>query len=439
MSIKTLIRADSSSNIGLGHIKRDLVYATRLKEANISFACVENCVNIPYPIHELQTQNIDELIALCQKEQIHHLIIDNYQISYQDEKKLKNTLNIKLSVFDDTYERHYCDEILNHNVSADRHKYTLEPFTNVSIISPLIRDEFKSVHQRNREEKTQEVMIAMGGVDTQNLTPKIIPLCQGFKKIHVITSAINQHLDELKNIPNIILHIDTDKMAEIMNQCDLAIITPSVIVHEALYMHLPFIAIKTAKNQDDIYNYLEKNDYAVLESFHKDTLSQRIEKEMVSYPFLRFAIRKTMEGDLMDLFTLANDPLVRSASLSSSPIELETHKKWFHNAMQDPLLLLFTLLDGRANFLGQLRFDLRQEGEALISISLVSNARGFSLSEKIIRQGIKIIHKLHPHRTVLAQIKPDNIASIKSFEKAGFAYRKEKDNILHYTLGGSDG
>jgi len=435
---KTLFRADSSSSIGLGHIKRDLVYATRLKEADIAFASVDNCVDIPYPTHKLQTHDIEELIDLCQKDQIRHLIIDNYQVSYEDEKKLKDTLNIKLSVFDDTYERHYCDEILNHNVSADRQKYTLEPFTEVSIISPLIRDEFKRLPQRNREEKTQEIMIAMGGVDTQNLSPKIIPLCQDFKKIHVITSAINSHLDELKNIPNITLHVDTDKMAEIMNQCDLAIITPSVIVHEALYMHIPFIAIKTAENQDDIYSYLKENNYEVLDSFQEEKLSKLIEKEMVSYPFLRFAIRKTMEEDLMDLFTLANDPLVRSASLSSSPIGLATHKEWFQSSMQDPLLLLFTVLDGRANFLGQLRFDLRQEGEALISISLVSSSRGFSLSEKIIRQGTRIIHKLHPNRTVLAQIKPDNIASIKSFEKAGFTYRKEKNNILYYTLGASN-
>ena len=435
---KTLFRAESSSSIGLGHVKRDLVYALRLKDSEISFASVENCVDLPYPLHLLQTQDIEELIALCKNEQIQHLIIDNYQISYEDEKRLKDALDIKLSVFDDTYERHYCDEILNHNISADREKYTLEPFTKVSIISPLIREEFKRLPQRNREEKSGEVMIAMGGVDSQNLSPKIIPLCQDFKRVHVITSAINKHLEELKRIPNINLHVDTDKMAEVMNQCDLAIITPSVIVHEALYMHLPFIAIKTAENQDDIYTYLKKNSYQVLASFQEEKLSTLIEKEIASYPFLRFAIRKTMDEDLMPLFTLANDPLVRSASLSSETIKLPTHEQWFKNAMQDPLQLLFTLLDGRAKFLGQLRFDLRQEGQALISISLVPSSRGFSLSEKIIRQGTRIMERLHPNRTILAQIKTENIASIKSFEKAGFSCSKEQDNILYYTLGASD-
>lgn len=432
---KTLFRADSSASIGLGHIKRDLVYASRLHDVDIAFAILENCIDLSYPIHKLKTHNIDELIAICKKQQTEHLIIDSYSISFEDEKKLKENLNIKLSVFDDTYEKHYCDEIINHNISADRSKYILEPFTQVSIISPLIRDEFKKLTQRNRENRTQEVMIAMGGVDTQNLSPKIIPFCQDYKTIHVITSAINTHLDELKNIPNITLHIDTNKMAEIMNQCDLAIITPSVVVHEALYMNLPFIAIKTAQNQNDIYKYLKKAGYPVLETFEEDKLSQDIQKELVSHPYLPFTIRKTMDEDLIPLFTLVNDPLVRSVSFSSEVITLEAHKQWFAKAMQDTLQLMFTLLDGRANFLGQLRFDLRQDNKAIMSISLVSSSRGFSLAHKIILQGTKIIKKLHPHRTVLALIKPDNIASIKSFEKAGFELEKRKDNVLYYHLG----
>lgn len=432
---KTLFRADSSSTVGLGHIKRDLVYALRLRDVDIAFASIENCVSLPYPNHKLDSHNIGELITLCQQEKIEHLIIDNYAISYEDERKLKENLDIKLSIFDDTYEKHYCDEIINHNISADRSKYITEPFTNISIISPLIRDEFKKLAQRSRESKTHEVMIAMGGVDTQNLSPKIIPLCKDYKTIHVVTSAINAHLDELKNIPNISLHVDTDKMAEIMNQCDLAIITPSVIVHEALYMNLPFIAIKTAQNQDDIYNYLKKTGHTVLETFDEEKLSQDIQKELVSHPYLSFAIRKTMDEDLMPLFDLANDPLVRSVSLSSETITLDTHKQWFQKTMQDPLQLMFTLLDGRANFLGQLRFDLRQEGKAIISISLVSSSRGFSLAHKIIRQGIRIIKKLHPNKTVIALIKPGNIPSIKSFEKAGFELKKKEDNILYYHLG----
>jgi len=435
---KTLFRADSSPTIGLGHIKRDLVYAQRLKIADITFACFENSLELSYPTYQLKTNEVDELITLCQNEAIEHLIIDHYGFNYEDEKKLKEALNITLSVFDDTYKRHYCDEIINHNISADSTKYTLEPFTKVKVISPLIRDEFKQIKQRDRTHKTHEVMICMGGVDSLNLTPKIIPLCQDYQKIHVVTSDNNPHLADLQAMQNITLHINTNAMAELMNTCDLAILTPSVVVHEALYMHLPFIAIKTASNQDDIYTHLKQKGYNVLDDFDEAQLKAYIETEMSSYPLLDFAIRKSMDEDLMPLFDLVNDPLVRELSLSTEAISLSTHTQWFQNSMKDPLILMFTLLDARANFLGQLRFNLHEKGKAIISISLVSSSRGFGLASKVLSQGLKIISKLQPEREVVALIKEANTASIKSFEKAGFKYTKTQEHVLYYTLGGKN-
>jgi len=264
-----LFRSDSSATIGLGHVKRNLVYATRLSTPNISFACFELVEDITYPTYHLKSTEVQELIALCNKEKITHLIIDNYNISYEEEKQIKQNCNLKLSVFDDTYEKHYCDEIINHNICADSQNYIVEPFTSISIIEPLIRKEFKTIIKRNRKEKTGIILIAMGGVDSSNLTPAIIKVCKQYKKltIHVITSSINKNLAELKNIKEITLHIDTHKVAQLMNNSDLAILTPSVIVHEALFMDLPFVAIKTASNQSAIYDYLEKKNFTTLEKF----------------------------------------------------------------------------------------------------------------------------------------------------------------------------
>ena len=289
MAKKVLFRADSSSMIGLGHIKRDIVYASRLTDAEISFAtlALEGNINahIPYPKHVLKSNDVNELISLCQKENIDHLIIDNYEISLEDEKCIKKACSLILSVFDDTYAHHYCDEILNHNISADAKKYEglVPSFTKISVIKPLIRDEFLNIKLRDRSiqnNKNKEILICMGGVDSENLSPRIIDVCKNFKgtDLHVVTTSINKHLNELKRINNINLHIDTQTMAEIMNRSDLAILTPSVIVHEALFMKLPFIAIKTASNQDDIYAYLEDHGYMTLDHFNAEILSETLEK-----------------------------------------------------------------------------------------------------------------------------------------------------------------
>jgi len=41
-------------------------------------------------------------------------------------------------------------------------------------------------------------------------------------------------------------------------------------------MALAFIAIKTANNQDDMYNYLVDNSYLVLDRFNENNLKQYI-------------------------------------------------------------------------------------------------------------------------------------------------------------------
>jgi len=48
----------------------------------------------------------------------------------------------------------------------------------------------------------------------------------------------------------------------------LAIVT----INEVYFMNLPFIAIKTAKKQNDMYEYLLKNNYKVLEEFNTKRL-----------------------------------------------------------------------------------------------------------------------------------------------------------------------
>ena len=50
-----------------------------------------------------------------------------------------------------------------------------------------------------------------------------------------------------------------------MANSKFGIITPSVISYEAIYMKLPFVAIKTAKNQKDVAMYLKKR-YKVIDA-----------------------------------------------------------------------------------------------------------------------------------------------------------------------------
>lgn len=296
-----LFRADSSSIIGIGHIMRDLVLASQYKGANILFATQELKGNINhkimssgYKIIKLKSNNIKEVIKLIDKHHIDMIIIDHYDIDYKKEKQLKTIYpKLKIMVLDDTYLKHHCDILLNHNISCSKKKYTHLVVKNCIIKCgakyTLIRDEFIKEHSKKRKTKKSKknIFLALGGSDYNNITLKILKALNKFDdlKVNIITTSSNKNITKLNNYikkkKRIKLHINTQKMAKLMKNSDIAIISPSVILHEVLYMKIPFIAIKTANNQQDIYKYLLKHNYKALHKFKKRTLINKF-KEIIN-------------------------------------------------------------------------------------------------------------------------------------------------------------
>lgn len=280
--MKILFRCDSSSTIGLGHVMRDFVLAKEFSEDEIHFACqnLKGNINktIPYPLHVLSSNDPKELIELIKTLHVDLLIIDHYGITYQEEKAIKEATKVQILSFDDTYEKHYCDILLNHNISADalRYKNLVPSHCELRCGSAytLIRDEFKKEKEKKRD-KTYDVLLAMGGADSANLNIPILKKLPSSYQVSVLTTSANANLEALKEYvkdkPNISLHVNSQEVAKLINQSRFAITTPSVMVHEILYMDIPFLAIKTASNQDDIYGYLKKNGYATLENFDENS------------------------------------------------------------------------------------------------------------------------------------------------------------------------
>ena len=187
--MKTLIRADSSSTIGLGHIMRDLVLAQSL-EGEVLFACQalqrSMIEQIPYEVHILQTNDAEELIALIKSLHVNLLVIDHYGIDARFERAVKEASNVTILSFDDTYQAHHCDILLNHNLCADALRYAnLVPKScelRCGSAYTLIRSEFKEEKKIVRE-KIYDVLIAMGGSDVGNLTLEILKILP--KSLHV--------------------------------------------------------------------------------------------------------------------------------------------------------------------------------------------------------------------------------------------------------------
>lgn len=276
-----LFRADSSSTIGTGHIMRDLVLAKQYPKANTTFATQQLDGNINHKIIEagykieiVKSNDIDEVIKLIKKYKIDMVVIDHYGIDYKYEKKLKEKTNVKILSFDDTYEKHCCDILLNQSIGANKKKYKRLVPKNCELRCgakyALIRDEFvKEKKKKRTHKKNKTVFIAMGGADSFDMNIKILKMLKN-TKINLVTTSANKNLDKLikyaKKNKNIHLFINSNNIAKIMHKSDFAIATPSVIISEIIFMGLPFIAICVTNNQKSIYEYLKSKKFYVLKS-----------------------------------------------------------------------------------------------------------------------------------------------------------------------------
>ncbi len=295
-----LFRADSSSTIGTGHIMRDLVLASQYKNANITFAVQDLKGNINHKILEagykielLNSNKIKELIKLIRRLSIELIVIDHYKIDYKFQIKLKEKTNVKILALDDTYEKHHCDILLNHNISAHKKRYKGLVPDNCELRCgskyTLLRVEFikekKKYYEKSKNKKT--IFLAMGGTDHSNINIKILKVLKELKThlnimVNIVTTTANQNLKVLdkycKNKKWIQLHINSNIIAKLMVKSDLAIVSPSVVVNEVYFMEIPFIAIKTADNQVDMSEFLKKQRHKILMQFNKKNLKEELYK-----------------------------------------------------------------------------------------------------------------------------------------------------------------
>ena len=296
-----LIRADSSFEIGTGHIMRDLVLAEReFAKARVIFAVrdlpghiTHKIVEAGYETIELQSNGIEELAEAAKRVGAKTIVIDHYGIGYEEERRLKELTGATLFVLDDTYNRHFCDILLNHNVFAEADRYeglvpkTCEVRCGRSYM--LIRKEFyeaKRAAKRGRGGSPFRVFLAMGGADTAGLNLPVLRLLERFEDIavDVVTTRANARLRELlayaEGRKNVRVYVETSEMAKLLAKADLAIVTPSVTLNEVLFMEVPFIAIETASNQRMMSRYLQKAGLPVLRTFQKEAFLRLFQREM---------------------------------------------------------------------------------------------------------------------------------------------------------------
>lgn len=131
-------------------------------------------------------------------------------------------------------------------------------------------------------------------------------------------------------------------------------------------------------------------------------------------------IRPVENKDSRFLFELANDPVSRSASFNSERIAWQEHCQWFKEKMADAGSRIYIIENPKGHPVGQVRFDRLDGQSAQISVSLIPAERKKGLGTQALRIAVSSFFLEFPIPIIMAKIKPENAASIKSFQKAGF-------------------
>lgn len=148
------------------------------------------------------------------------------------------------------------------------------------------------------------------------------------------------------------------------------------------------------------------------------------------------SLRKVIKNDEELLYTWANDPVVRSWSFNKDPITLDEHKLWFMKKFENPNVIIW-ILEISSIPSGLVRLE-KTDKEVILNFLIAPLVRGRGLATKMLVMAVNNINKYWKDDKVLAYTLPENIASIKSLERAGFCLHKSDNERNCYVYNKSE-
>jgi UDP-2,4-diacetamido-2,4,6-trideoxy-beta-L-altropyranose hydrolase len=367
-------------------------------------------------------------------------------------------LGVRVLFIDDNAhaDHYYADFVLNQNIYAEESMYkNREPYTILLLGTRyiLLRREFWRWRDNvgRVPHIVNNLLVTMGGSDPENVTAKVLDALELIDtaglEIVVIVGSSNPHLPDLQRRVGQSRHKmkfkqNVQSMPALMIWADAAISAAGTTTWELAFMGVPMALIAVAENQRQIMQEMSGLQVALPLGWHADatleSIAEAVQELLLSvpegvrslavdgfgvervvhrllYPPLRF--RRVKSEDCRIIWEWANDPITRAASFSSEPIAWETHVEWFYRKLDDRfcVFLIAEAVDGTP--VGQVRYD-RDKNKWIISVSVAPEFRGLGYGTAII--ALSLDEFQYRHFAVHAYIKPDNLASIRAFEKAGF-------------------
>jgi len=141
-------------------------------------------------------------------------------------------------------------------------------------------------------------------------------------------------------------------------------------------------------------------------------------------------LREACAEDCRDLFKWRNHSTIRRNFFNSNPVSWDEHKRWFDAKSEDANADVYIACCGEEK-VGTVRFD-DVGGSVKVSVMLNPDYLNKCLGSKVIGLAVgEYKNKIKTGKPIIAEIRNDNIASIKAFTKAGFG---ESHRVLVYNI-----
>ncbi len=334
--MKVVIRADSSKDIGSGHLMRCLTLAQRYRNGGeVIFICrdlpgnMSNMVKLnEFKLFLLPAANVKEdltgyakwlMVTQAQDAietieivktlgKVERLVVDSYAIDVTWEKLLRPYV-AEIMVIDDLANRqHDCDIMLDQNFYLDKEsRYQgLLPEHCQLLLGPkyaLLREEFYQVRKsmRIRDGQLRNILVFYGGVDATDETSKAIKALQTLREtgvlhdmqVTVVVGASNERKEEISWLCEKLgfrYLCQVSNMAELMAEADLMLGAGGSTTWERCFLGLPAIVTAIAENQVQICEDCAKEWLIIYlgywDKVNQEDICKAINKLMVSSQLL---------------------------------------------------------------------------------------------------------------------------------------------------------
>lgn len=485
-----LLRADGSRALGWGHLVRCFALALALEEtgADPVFACARvpealaRAIRarfdlVPLPASGSPAAHARRPFALDEEADssavvaagegrggLDAVVADHYGIGRVWETRVRRHTS-RLMVLDDLADRrHAADLLLDPSIPEDVDRYErLLPSECKRLLGPrfaLLRPEFAAMHAAagvRRQTTPGRVVLFAGGTDPLNATGLVLDawasLDAGERALDVVIGADHGQRGDLerrcRSLPGVELHVQSDRMAELLARADLLIGAAGGVSWERCCMGVPALMFAAAENQErnmaqlaarrtgialGRIGALDARDLAALIArvLSRPRLLQRMGRRgfdlvdglgatraALVLGADRLALRVAGAQDDELVWPWRNHPATRRFSRNGAPLERGAHREWWRESLADPRRRLFIAHCGNRP-VGVLRFDL-DGAAAEISIYLDPALTGLGLGPAMLRLAQGWVRRSgQPLRRLTAEILPENRASQSAFAAAGF-------------------